>query len=146
MVLSLSVMTVVIRKHRNTSMVAAAAMSNFLGSLVSIAFAHEIGAVGQGDLTTLALFGIFQVGLALPLFLVGSRFLPSGQAMLIATLETPLMPFWIWVAFHELPSLRALIGGALVLGAVVFDIVADNRARSASAARALVLTESEPKL
>jgi drug/metabolite transporter (DMT)-like permease len=64
MVLSLSAMTVVIRKHRDTSMVAAAAMSNFLGSLVSVAFAHEIGAVGQGDLVTLALFGVFQVGLA----------------------------------------------------------------------------------
>jgi drug/metabolite transporter (DMT)-like permease len=134
MVLSLSLMTVVIRKHRDTSMVAAAAMSNFLGSLVSMAFAHEIGAVGQGDLVILALFGAFQVGLALPLFLIGSRYLPSGQAMLIATLETPLMVFWIWVAFHEVPSLRALVGGALVLGAVISDIAADNRARSAAAA------------
>jgi drug/metabolite transporter (DMT)-like permease len=132
MVLSLSAMTVAIRKHRDTSMVAAASMSNFLGSLISIPFAREIGAVGQGDLVTLALFGTFQVGLALPLFLVGSRFLPSGQAMLIATLETPLMPFWIWVAFHEVPSLRALAGGALVMGAVIFDVAADNRARSAA--------------
>ena len=113
-------------------MVAAAATSNFLGSLISIPFAREIGAVGQGDLMTLAVFGMLQVGLALPLFLVGSRFLPSGQAMLIATLETPLMPFWIWLAFHEVPSPRALLGGALVLGAVIFDIAADNRARSAA--------------
>jgi drug/metabolite transporter (DMT)-like permease len=52
--------------------------------------------------------------------------------MLIATLETPLMPFWIWVAFREVPSLRALAGGALVMGAVISDIVADNRARSAA--------------
>jgi drug/metabolite transporter (DMT)-like permease len=134
MVLALSVMTVLIRKHRDTPVVAAASMSNFLGSLVSIPFAHDIGAVGQGDFMTLALFGVFQIGLGLPLFLVGSRFLPSGQAMLIATLETPLMPFWIWVAFHEVPSLRALCGGAMVMGAVTFDIAADNRARSAPAA------------
>jgi drug/metabolite transporter (DMT)-like permease len=132
MVLALSLMTVLIRKHRDTPVVAAASMSNFLGSLISMPFAHEIGAVGQGDLVTLALFGVFQVGLALPLFLVGSRFLPSGQAMLIATLETPLMAFWIWVAFHEVPSFRALAGGALVLGAVISDIAADNRARAAA--------------
>ena len=132
MVLSISAMTVVIRKHRETSMVAAASVSNFLGSLISIPFAQEISAVGQGDLVIFALFGLCQVGLGLTLFSIGSRFLPSGQAMLIATLETPLMPFWVWLAFSEIPSLRALAGGALVMGAVIFDIMADGRARSAA--------------
>jgi drug/metabolite transporter (DMT)-like permease len=129
MVLSISVMTVAIRRHRETSMVAAAAMSNFLGSLVSIPFAQGIGAVGPADLGILALFGFCQVGLGLSLFTFGSRFLPSGQASLIATLETPLMPFWVFIAFGEIPTLRALIGGALVMGAVIFDITADNRSR-----------------
>jgi len=133
MILSISVMTVVIRRHRETSMVAAAAMSNFLGSLLSIPFAQGIGAVGPADLGILALFGFCQVGLGLSLFTFGSRFLPSGQASLIATLETPLMPFWVWLAFGEIPTLRALIGGALVMGAVIADIIADNRARNAAA-------------
>jgi len=136
MVISISAMTVVIRKHRETPMVAAAAVSNFLGSVVSIPFAQGIGAVGEGDLVTLALFGLCQVGLGLSLFTFGSRFLPSGQASLIATLETPLMVLWIWVGFHEVPSLRALIGGALVMGAVIFDILADNRVRAAAARNA----------
>jgi drug/metabolite transporter (DMT)-like permease len=61
--------------------------------------------------------------------------LPSGQAMLIATLETPLMAFWVWLAFSEMPSLRALAGGALVMGAVIFDVAADSRARSATVVR-----------
>ena len=61
------------------------------------------------------------------------RLLPSGQAALISTLETPLMPFWVWLAFHETPSARALIGGALVIGAVIADIVGDNRARKPAA-------------
>jgi drug/metabolite transporter (DMT)-like permease len=61
--------------------------------------------------------------------MLGSRLLPSGQATLIGTLETPLMPFWIWLAFHEVPSSRALLGGALVMGAVVADIVSDIRAQ-----------------
>ena len=135
MVLSISAMTVVIRKHRETSMVAAASVSNFLGSLISIPFAQQISAVGQNDLVILALFGLCQVGLGLTLFSIGSRFLPSGQAMLIATLETPLMPFWVWLAFSEVPSLRALAGGALVMGAVIFDIMADSRARSAAVLR-----------
>lgn len=132
MVIAISLMTVVIRKHRETPMVAAASLSNFLGSLVSIPFAQSIGAVSSHDLVILAMFGLLQVGLGLTLFTLGSRFLPSGQSSLIATLETPLMPFWVFVAFHEVPSLRALIGGGLVMGAVIFDIMAGNRARAGS--------------
>jgi drug/metabolite transporter (DMT)-like permease len=133
MLLAIATMTVAIRKHRETSMVAAVAVSNFLGSLVSIPFAHDIGAVTSSDLVVFALFGFFQVGMGLTLFTLGSRFLPSGQASLLATLETPLMPFWVWLAFQEGPSTRALVGGALVLGAVIADVVMDNRSRSAIA-------------
>jgi drug/metabolite transporter (DMT)-like permease len=74
------------------------------------------------------MFGFFQVALGLTLFVLGSRLLPSGQATLIATLETPLMPFWVWLAFQEIPATRALGGGALVMAAVVADIVSDSHA------------------
>jgi drug/metabolite transporter (DMT)-like permease len=131
MVFAISTMTVVMRRHRETSMVAAASMSNFLGSLVSIPFARDIGAVTDSDLVILGMFGLCQVGLGLTFYALGSRLLPSGQASLIATLETPLMPFWVWLAFAEVPSLHALAGGALVMGAVVFDVMADSRARNA---------------
>ena len=120
-------------------MVAAAGVSNFLGSLISLPFAQHVGAVGQNDLVILAMFGLFQVGIGLTLFTLGSGHLPSGQASLIATLETPLMPFWVFLAFDEVPALRALIGGALVMGAVIFDVMADNRAR-ASAGRCGTVT------
>ena len=129
MMLALSLMTVAIRRHRGSSMVAAAALSNFLGSLVSLPLAQGIGSVTAADLGVLAMFGFCQVGLGLTLFTLGSRLLPSGQASLIATLETPLMPSWVWLAFAEVPSPRALIGGALVMGAVVADIMAERRTR-----------------
>jgi drug/metabolite transporter (DMT)-like permease len=129
MTVAIAAMTVTIRKHRNTPMVAAAALSNLLGSAVSIPFANGIASVTGTDLVILAMFGFFQVALGLTLFVLGSRLLPSGQATLIATLETPLMPFWVWLAFQEVPSSRALVGGALVMGAVIADIVGDARAQ-----------------
>jgi drug/metabolite transporter (DMT)-like permease len=128
MTLAIAAMTVAVRRHRQTSMVAAAALSNFLGSLVSIPFANGIVSVTATDVFILAMFGFFQVALGLTLFVLGSRLLPSGQASLIATLETPLMPFWVWLAFQEIPTSRALVGGALVMGAVVADVIADSRA------------------
>jgi len=131
MMFAVAAMTVAMRKHRETSMVAAAAMSNFLGSLISIPFAHGIASVSPIDIALLAAFGLLQVGLGLTLFALGSRLLPSGQASLIATLETPLMPFWVWLAFQEVPAFRALAGGALVMGAVLADIIGDSTDRRA---------------
>jgi drug/metabolite transporter (DMT)-like permease len=129
MALAIAAMTVMVRRHRNTSMVSAAAMSNVLGSVISIPFASGITGIAGFDLLILAMFGCFQVALGLTLFFLGSRLLPSGQAALISTLETPLMPFWIWIAFAEVPALRVLAGGALVMGAVIADIVGDIRAQ-----------------
>jgi drug/metabolite transporter (DMT)-like permease len=132
MALAIAAMTVMVRRHKNTSMVAAAAISNVLGSVVSLPLAGGIAAVTGFDLFLLAMFGFFQVALGLTLFFLGSRLLPSGQAALISTLETPLMPFWIWVGFGDVPTLRVLTGGALVMGAVIADIVGDIRAKRQS--------------
>jgi len=132
MTLAIAAMTVLLRRHKNTSMVAAAALSNILGSIVSIPFAHGIAAVTGADILILAMFGCLQVALGLTLFFLGSRLLPSGQAALISTLETPLMPFWIWVGFAEIPALRVFIGGALVMGAVIADIIGDIRTQRPS--------------
>lgn len=104
MTVAISAMTVAVRQHKHTPMVAAAALSNVLGSFVSIPFAQGIAGVTPTDLVVLALFGFLQVGLGLSLFMLGSRLLPSGQATLIATLETPLMPFWVWLASRRCPA------------------------------------------
>ena len=128
MTVAIAGMTVTVRRYKHTSMVAAAAVSNFLGSMVSLPFAQGILRVTEGDVLVFAMFGFFQVALGLTLFVLGSRYLPSGQASLIATLETPLMPFWIWLAFAEVPAYRELVGGTLVLGAVIVDLIGDGRA------------------
>jgi drug/metabolite transporter (DMT)-like permease len=130
MTVAIATMTVVVRRHKDTPMVAAAALSNLLGCVVSIPFAGGIAAVSPANLATFAMFGLFQVALGLTLFMLGARRLPSGQAALIGTLETPLMPFWIWLAFHEVPTASAFAGGALVMGAVLADIVGDLRTQA----------------
>jgi drug/metabolite transporter (DMT)-like permease len=126
MTIAISGMTVAIRRHKHVSMVAAVATSNFMASFVSIPFAHDLVSVAATDIIILATFGFFQVAMGLTFFALGSRLLPSGPSSLIATLETPLMPFWVWLAFQDVPTLRSLIGGGLVVGAVVADIIGDG--------------------
>jgi drug/metabolite transporter (DMT)-like permease len=130
MSLAIAGMTVAVRRYRETSMVAAAAHSNFLGSAISLPFAFGLVNVSGNDMALLAAFGALQVGLGLTLFVLGSRHLPSAQASLIATLETPLMPLWIWVAFNDVPTGNQLFGGAIVLLAVLADTAGDLRPRN----------------
>lgn len=132
MTLAIAAMTVAVRRYKQTSMVAAAALSNFLGAIVSLPFARDIVSVTTTDVLLFAMFGFLQVAMGLTLFVLGSRLLPSAQSSLIATLETPLMPFWVWLAFQEVPTAQALAGGVLVMGAVVADIIGDMRAQKPS--------------
>jgi len=132
MVLAIGAMTVALRRYKQTPMVAAAAWSNFLGSAISVPFAHDIASPSAIDLWVFAAFGFLQVGMGLTLYVLGSRLLPSTQASLIATLESPLMPFWVWLAFREVPPNHALVGGALVMGAVITDIVGDQHRQKQS--------------
>jgi drug/metabolite transporter (DMT)-like permease len=129
MMLAIAGMTVAARRYRDTPLIAAAALSNVLGSAVCLMFAPNITGVSTHHLMILAAFGVLQVALGLTFFVLGSRHIRAAQSALIATLETPLMPFWVWLAFHDAPTAGQLAGGAIVLGAVVADILGDLRAQ-----------------
>jgi drug/metabolite transporter (DMT)-like permease len=135
MMLAIASMTVAARRYRHTPLIAAAALSNFLGSAASLPFAQSVAGVSAHDLVTLAAFGVLQVALGLTFFVLGSRHLPTAQTALIATLETPLMPFWIWVAFRDVPTGGQLMGGTIVLAAVVADIIGDLRSQASPSRR-----------
>ncbi len=82
-------------------------------------------AIPSADLPMLAAFGIVNSALAIWLFMIGARHLPAIQTALIGALETPLAPFWVWLAFGIAPSLLTMVGAAIVVGAVVWHIVQD---------------------
>lgn len=83
------------------------------------------------ELFILLLFGVATTGGAYVLFLIGGRYIPSGEAGLIGMLDVVLSPLWVWLLFNEQPSNAALIGGVIVLGAVVWYLGAQLRAARA---------------
>src|SRR5262249_58448406 len=93
------------------------AFRRLLGAAVSLHWADP-AAAGPQDLANLALFGFSQMALGLTLFVVGVRLIPAAHTALIGTLETPLAPLWVWIAFGELPPPLVFIGVPLVMGAV----------------------------
>lgn len=126
-------MMAISRRYRDIPMVPAAALSNLLGSIVSLPWADPLAA-GPTDLAYLALFGFCQMTLGLTLFVIGARLIPAAHTALIGALETPLAPLWVWLAFGELPARPVFIGGAVVMIAVIGHIMLENRRRMSGAA------------
>lgn len=132
MTLLMSVMMVVIRHNRQVSMLPAASLSAFLSAVAVLPLAHPAAALGP-HFVRLVLFGTTQFGMGLLLLTLGSRHISASRAALISALEVPLACIWVWLAFGEIPSAASLTGGAIVMLAVVGDLLARRTAQSNAA-------------
>jgi drug/metabolite transporter (DMT)-like permease len=62
----------------------------------------------------LALNALLIVPVAMALLAIGPRYLPAPEVAMFFLLELILTPFWMWLAFGELPTRQAFIGGVIV--------------------------------
>jgi drug/metabolite transporter (DMT)-like permease len=136
MTVAMALTMVAIRRYRDVALVPTSALSNLLGVVISLPFAAPLS-VDLLGIGYLILFGLVQMALGLTLFLIGSRLIPAALAALIGALETPLAPLWVWLAFGEMPTPNALLGGAMVIAAVVGHVVLEERSRRLASARNL---------
>ena len=121
----MALMMVVIRKNTQVSMLPAACLSAFACAVAVFPLAHPADVTTQ-NLLRLGLFGTTQFGLGLLLLTAGTRLISATRASLLGNLELPFAPLWVWLAFGEVPSQLASIGGGIVLAAVLLDLVADQ--------------------
>lgn len=129
MTILISAMMVVIRHQRHVCMLPAASLSAFLCALVVWPWAEPGTAEGR-DFLYLMLFGTTQFGLGLLLLTLGTRLVSATRSALIGALETPLAPALVWLVLGEVPPLMTCIGGAIVLAAVVGDLLTTKEAPS----------------
>ena len=128
-VLAFAVMIVTLRKmgpERNT--MSAVSLAGFMAAAMCLPFITTLQISGHDLLMAFAL-GSVQVGLGFILITLGSRSVPAAQVPLLALGETALAPLWVWLVINETPARDTLIGGALVLAAVLFQGVMGLRSR-----------------
>jgi drug/metabolite transporter (DMT)-like permease len=65
----------------------------------------------------------------------GARLVAAPVAALVGTAEPVLGPLWVWLFMSEMPSGRTLIGGAIVLAALVAHLGWRSRAALAQRGR-----------
>jgi len=129
MALLMSTVLVLIRRSRGTNMLPAVGLSAFLCAAFVLPFAQPLS-VDAGDLGLLTLFGTTQFGMGLLLLALGTPLVSATRGALLGVLQTPLGTLWVWLAFSENPATATLIGGAIVLAAVVADIALHARRTS----------------
>lgn len=112
---------VLTRRHANVGMMPAV----FLGTVIAIAISGSQATdlhVSLRDAGLLFVFGALNLALGMVLFVTGVRLLPAAIAALISTAEPVLGPVWVWLVHKEIPNSRTLVGGAVVVVALLLHI------------------------
>lgn len=95
-----------------------------LGALISMAVTLPLAwplQAGAHDLSLLALLGVFQLAIPCLLAVRLARELPGHEIALLGQAETLLGVLWAWLFAGEHPGSAALIGGSLVLAALIVN-------------------------
>ncbi len=141
MALAFSGAIVITRYRRDVSMAPAVCLSQLMLVLVFGPFA-DAAAVTPRDLGILLLLGVGQMALGLALFTAGARLIPATEVALISLLEVVLGPLWVWIALSEQPPALTLVGGGLIIAAVL--ILVTQAAEPREVSRKLGTAPSSP--
>ncbi len=126
MTVAFALAIVITRQYSGVRMVPAACTGTVIAACVAGLNAGAL-AVGAKDLALLFAFGALNLGLGVALFVTGARLIPAALSGLIGTLETVLSPMWVWIFHDEVPATRTLVGGGIVLSALLIHILAESR-------------------
>jgi drug/metabolite transporter (DMT)-like permease len=133
--LSMALMTVAIRQSRSIEMLPVACLATAMSALIALPLAGNLFGLSARDVVVAAGFGLGPMTLGLMFYIIGSALIPSPLAALIGTLEAPLGAFWGWFGAGEVPRLETVLGGSIVIAAVVARILIDRRVEARAAPR-----------
>ena len=78
-------------------------------------------------LISVAILGIFQVGLAAVLFSYAMKHISAVTANLVAVIEPVFNPVWVFLVLGEAPGARSIAGGLVIIAAVTAASVINSR-------------------
>ncbi|MBT7614637.1 MAG: DMT family transporter [Rhodospirillaceae bacterium] len=73
------------------------------------------------DFALCALQGVFISAMCNGLFTLCARHLPAGELTVLSLLESALSPLWVFLFLAEVPTKVTLVGGGVILSAVLIQ-------------------------
>jgi drug/metabolite transporter (DMT)-like permease len=110
---------VIIRRHRNVDMLPALLLSAIILCILAALIKMGDWSVTWWDFWMCFIWGGILSGIGNVLFITASRYLLAAEVTLFMLLEFSLGPIWVWMFVNEVPSHWTLLGGTLIMAAVL---------------------------
>ena len=120
MPVSFAILILIIRKYPNVDMVPLQLYAGITAMIIGYIIAGKIN-ISAHDIFLGFLAGFFQLGFGFILITIGARSTPSAMVGIIMLTEAVLGPFWAWLFINENSSFMVLMGGTIVIIAVLLQ-------------------------
>ncbi|TDX29784.1 EamA domain-containing membrane protein RarD [Modicisalibacter xianhensis] len=107
-----------LRRYPTIDRIPLIAGGGILAAVVALPMASPL-ALGGHSYGVLALMGLVQMPLATVLINNATRYLPSAEVALFYLVETVLGTLWVWWLLGEAPTTTSLLGGSVIIMALL---------------------------
>ena len=122
MPVSFAVLIIIVRKYPSVDMVPLQLIAGIVAMIIGYLVAGRID-ISLHDIFLGFLAGFFQVGFGFIFITIGARTTPSAVVGIIMMSEAIFGPLWAWIFINEQPPLIVLVGGSIVLFAVLLQFL-----------------------
>ena len=129
MPITFAVLIIIVRKFPKVDMVPAQFIAGISSCIIGYLLSTKI-MISNHDIFLGFLAGFFQVGFGFIFITIGARTTPSATVGIIMLSESVLGPLWAFLFVSERPSLYGLIGGGIILFAVMLQFYSMFRLRT----------------
>ena len=120
MPITFAILIMIVRKFPTVDMVPAQFVAGISSCLIGFLLSNKL-MISPHDIFLGFLAGFFQVGFGFIFITIGARSTPSAMVGVIMLSESVLGPIWAFLFVSERPSMFTLIGGAIILFAVLLQ-------------------------
>ena len=120
MPITFAVLIIIVRKFPTVDMVPAQFVAGICCCLIGYMLSNKI-MISYHDIFLGFLAGFFQIGFGFIFITIGARTTPSAMVGIIMLSESVLGPLWAFLFASERPSMFSLIGGAIIIFAVLIQ-------------------------
>ena len=120
MPITFAILIMIVRKFPNVDMVPAQFVAGICSCLIGFYISEKL-MISPHDIFLGFVAGFFQVGFGFIFITIGARTTPSAMVGIIMLSESVLGPLWAFLFASERPSLFVLVGGGIILFAVLLQ-------------------------
>ena len=120
MPITFAILIIIVRKFPNVDMVPAQFIAGVSSCFIGFLLSEKL-MISSHDVLLGFTAGFFQVGFGFIFITIGARSTPSAMVGIIMLSESVLGPMWAFLFASERPSLFTLIGGGIILFAVLLQ-------------------------